>query len=113
VEATPLAADAAPRDASDVARRLAAQSPAAEGSPRNLVPVDEFLAAPPEVNQAALPQVQAAPRVVMQAVPFDPLAGPVKPRPAAKPKAVAARKPAQAPQKQADVPSLRVANEQY
>ena len=83
--------------------------------------MDEFLAPPPEVDQAALPQVQAAPRVVMQAVPFDPLAGPGKPRPAAKPKAVAARKPApqkqapqrQAPQRQADVPSLRVANEQY
>ena len=116
VEAAPLAADAPPRDASDVARRLANQSPVAEGAPRNLVPVDEFLAPPPEVDQAALPQVQAAPRVVMQAVPFDPLAGPVKPRPAAKPKAVATRKPApqkQAPQKQADVPSLRVANEQY
>ncbi len=102
----------APRDANDVARRLASQSPVAAGAPRALVPADQFLAAPPEVNQAAvvLPQQQAAERrVVMQAVPFDPLAGPVKPRPA--PKAVAARKAA--PVQQAEVPSLRIATEQY
>jgi Flp pilus assembly protein TadD len=107
----------APRDANDVARRLASQSPVggpvAVGAPRTLTPVDQFLAAPPEVNQAAvvLPQQQAAGRrVVMQAVPFDPLAGPVKPRPASKP--VAAAKKA-APVKQAQVPSLRIATEQY
>lgn len=106
--------DAGPRDASDVARRLASQSPVAEGAPRTLIPVEQFLAAPPEVNQAApLPPPPQAVRgrVVMQAVPFDPLAGPVKPRAAAKPKAVAAKKTT--PVKQAEVPSLRVANEQY
>jgi Flp pilus assembly protein TadD len=118
---TPIAANDAPRDvspseagprnASDIARRLASQSPVAAGAPRSLVPVDEFLAAPPEVNQAAIVLPQTAERrVVMQAVPFDPLAGPVKPRATAKPKAVAARP---APQKNAQVPSLRVANEQY
>jgi Flp pilus assembly protein TadD len=120
---TPGEAPGSPNNANEVSRRLASQSPvaapAASDAPRSLVPVDQFLAAPPEVNQAAvaLPQQQAAiplpplaeRRVVMQAVPFDPLAGPVKPRP--KPKAVAAK--TAAPVKQAEVPSLRVSNEQY
>ncbi|HJR57124.1 MAG TPA: tetratricopeptide repeat protein [Rhizomicrobium sp.] len=114
---SPVAANVAPRDANDVARRLASQTPvgapvAAAGAPRTLMPAGQFLAAPPEVNQAAvvLPQQRAAERrVVMQAVPFDPLAGPVKPRPA--PKAAVAKKAA--PVKQAEVPSLRIATEQY
>ena len=123
---TPAVANNAPRAlAGEVARQLASQSPvaapAASNAPRTLVPVDQFQAAPPEVSQAAvvLPQQQAAivmpplqeRRVVMQAVPFDPLAGPVKPRPTAKPKAVAAKK--SAPVQQAQVPSLRITNEQY
>jgi Flp pilus assembly protein TadD len=113
VETPAPPADTGPRDAGDVARRLASQPmPAAEGAPRSLVPAGQFQAAPPEANQAAvvLPQ-QAAQRVVMQAVPFDPLAGPVKTRPAPKPKAVAmARK---APEQKVEVPSLRIATEKY
>jgi hypothetical protein len=75
-----------------------------------LVPAEQFQAAPPQVNQAAI-VLPAERRVVMQAVPFDPLAGPVKPRPASKPKAVASAK--KAPEQNADVPSLRIANEKY
>ena len=45
----------------------------------------------------------------MQAVPFDPLAGPVKPKARPRATAAAAKKPVQ----QAQVPSLRVATENY
>jgi len=76
------------------------------------------VAANPELEQTALAvaeQTNGVPdrSVVMQAVPFDPLAGPVKARarPAAAKKTAA--KTAAKPVKQAQVPSLRVATEQY
>ena len=72
--------NAAPQNASDVSRLLASQSP-----------VDSATTAPRQLTQtaSAQPQAQAAPivpvGVVMQAVPYDPLAGPVvrlkKPQP--------------------------------
>ncbi len=71
------AAPAGPKNASDVSRLLASQNPVADTAPRPLVP--QMAALP------AQPDFQAPPGVVMQAVPYDPLAGPVvklkKPQP--------------------------------
>lgn len=95
-----------------------APRPVAQNTPRSIVPVaaaPTVVAANPELEQTALAvaeQTAGVPdrSVVMQAVPFDPLAGPVK----AKPRTAAiAKKPAAKPVKQAQVPSLRVATEQY
>ena len=121
-----------PQNAGDVARLLAGQDPvgAANGAPRPLAPQMAS-------NEPPLPPVasEVAPGVVMQAVPFDPYAGPVtlkKPKPKAavakaEPKTDApqkdakaeAPKPAAKPTKTAAapkpdvVPSLRVAADKY
>ncbi len=100
--------------ATDVALAVAARTAQADAAPRTLMqPQADPSSAELEMTALAVAE-QIAPqerRVVMQAVPFDPLAGPVKakPRPAAR--AMAAKKAA--PVKQAQVPSLRVANEAY
>jgi Flp pilus assembly protein TadD len=114
VENTAPNPNGAPRDASDISRRLAAQGPqVADAAPRALTPPVQDIPLPvqdiplPPVNQVPLSQAMAASGVVMQAVPFDPLAGPVKP----KPRAVAARKPA--PVQKAEIPALRVATGNY
>jgi hypothetical protein len=96
---------AGPRNAGDVARLLASQTPVANApassAPRPLVPQ----------VAAAQPMPQNASGVVMQAVPYDPYAGPVaQKKPAAKPKAVAK---AVAPAKPGVVPALRVAAGEY
>lgn len=120
--------NAAPRNAGDVARLLANQAPAgdADGAPRQLAP--QLAANEPPLPPAAS---EVAPGVVMQAVPFDPYAGPVtlkkpKPKPAvarAEPKTDAPQKDAKAetpkPTKTAAaakpnvVPALRVAADKY
>ena len=57
-------------------------APVAQAAPAAKAPaVDVASRAPtPIVTQAALPAVRSNPQVVMQPVPVDPLAGPVKPR---------------------------------
>lgn len=113
-----------PQSASDVARLLANQNPVANApasaAPRQLAPQ----------VAAAQPAPKANSGVVMQAVPYDPYAGPVAAKkPAPKPKAVAqadthkadaqkANAPADKPQKTASakpdaVPTLRVAADKY
>jgi Flp pilus assembly protein TadD len=113
-----------PQSASDVARLLANQNPVANApasaAPRQLAPQ----------VAAAQPAPQNNSGVVMQAVPYDPYAGPVAAKkPAPKPKAVAqadahkadapkANAPADKPQKTASarpdaVPTLRVAADKY
>ncbi|MBV9548394.1 MAG: tetratricopeptide repeat protein [Alphaproteobacteria bacterium] len=122
---------AAPQTAGDVARLLASQNPVANAAPRALVPqgAPQLAANEPPLPRAAL---EVAPGVVMQAVPYDPYAGPVTlKKPAPKPKAVAKAAPAKsdktdvadkseakpAAQKTAAnanvVPSLRVAADKY
>jgi Flp pilus assembly protein TadD len=99
-----------------------APPPVAQATPRVITPAPApapvAVAANPELEQTALAvaeQTNGVPdrTVVMQAVPFDPLAGPVKAK--ARPAAVrkTAAKTAAKPVKQAQVPSLRVATEQY
>jgi Flp pilus assembly protein TadD len=115
-------ANAAPQNANDVSRLLASQSPGASNAPRALA---QMAAVP------AQPISQAPSGVVMQAVPYDPFAGPVltlkKPRPKAVAKAAPAkddkadiaRADAPKPQKTAAatkpgvVPALRVAVDNY
>ena len=134
---TAVATDA-PQNANDVSRLLASQSPVqgANGAPRSLI---QMAAVPPQPE--ALPLLQAAQNmvasgVVMQAVPYDPFAGPVLTLKKPKPKAVAKAAPpkgdktdtakadgpkpdAAKPQKTAAaskpgiVPSLRVAVDNY
>lgn len=87
-------AEAPPPADTDAALAVALQGAQADAAPRALQP------------QSAPAAAQPARRVVMQAVPFDPLAGPVKPRARA---TAAAKKPVQ----QAQVPALRVAAEAY
>jgi Flp pilus assembly protein TadD len=123
--ALPRAANAngAPQNANDVARLLASQSPVADtatGAPRPLAP------------QLASAQSVAPAGVVMQAVPYDPFAGPVlalkKPKPRAVAKASAPKTDTATadsdkaegakPQKTAAaksnvVPSLRIAADNY
>jgi Flp pilus assembly protein TadD len=98
--------------ATDVALAVAARTAQADAAPRTLVqPQAAPSAAELEMTALAVAE-QTAPqerRVVMQAVPFDPLAGPVKAKPRPR---VAAAKKAQ-PTRQAEVPSLRVATESY
>lgn len=96
-----------------------APRPVAQNAPRSIVPTAASVIAANasvELEQTALAVAEQTPgvpdrSVVMQAVPFDPLAGPVKPKQAAR--KTAAAKPAAKPVKQAQVPSLRVATEQY
>jgi Flp pilus assembly protein TadD len=89
----------------------------AAAAPRALVPQQQNTApSPNELEQTALAvaeQTAGVPdrSVVMQAVPFDPLAGPVKPK--AKPRATVAAAKKAAPVQQAQIPSLRVATEKY
>jgi len=124
------ASDGAPRNAGDVARLLASQSPApsaATGAPRPLAP--QMAAAQPQQFEAQ-PITQAPAAVVMQAVPYDPYAGPVvtlkKPAPKPKavaraeaPKAEAAKDDAPKPERTAAaakpgvVPALRIAADKY
>ncbi len=114
-------AKAAPRPAPPipVVETPAPQRQIAAAAPRSLAPQPQpqrqAAVVNAELEQTALAvaeQTGGVPdrTVVMQAVPFDPLAGPVKPR--RKPRTVAAKK-AEQPVKQAQVPALRVANEQY
>jgi tetratricopeptide (TPR) repeat protein len=111
-----------PKSANDVARLLASQNPvgapAASGAPRQL-------AAASQTQSEAQPTAQAPAGVVMQAVPYDPYAGPVvtlkKPQPKkvlakAAPKtdiASAESKPTKTAAKADVVPSLRVAADKY
>ncbi len=108
---------ASPQNASDVARLLASQSPVANApatsAPRPLAP---------QVAAAQPPRPQAAPSgVVMQAVPYDPYAGPVaqkKPKTVAKADTHKADAPLPKPQQAAAakpgvVPALRVATGGY
>jgi hypothetical protein len=118
-----VASNGAPQSAGDVARLLASQSPvpAANGAPRALAP--QMAANQPHFE--AQPISQAPAGVVMQAVPYDPYAGPVvtlkKPQPKkvlakAAPKTDAASaeaKPTRTAAKADVVPSLRVASDKY
>jgi Flp pilus assembly protein TadD len=109
----PIATNAAPQNANDVARLLASQSPvagAATAAPRPLAP--QLASA-----QQPAPQNIVASGVVMQAVPYDPLAGPVltlkKPRPKTVAKANTP-KPQQTASAAPDaVPTLRIAADKY
>jgi len=122
------AAAGAPQNASDVSRLLASQNPVtggATGAPRALAP--QLASAQPQFEAqpiAQAPQAIVASGVVMQAVPYDPYAGPVvtlkKPKPRAVAKADAPKGDATeaTPQKTASakpdvVPSLRVAADKY
>ena len=116
-------ANAPPQNANDVSRLLAGQNPVtagATGAPRPLAP--QLASAQPRFE--AQPIAQAPSGVVMQAVPYDPYAGPVvtlkKPKPrtiarAAAPKSDAAdAKPQKTASAKPDVvPSLRVAADKY
>jgi Flp pilus assembly protein TadD len=123
------AENSAPRTAGDVARLLASQpAPVANAAPRALPSPQQ--SAPPipvvDTPPANLAHVEAQPiaqapiipsGVVMQAVPYDPYAGPVAKLHPPKPKAVAKSEPKPAPEKTADkpakVPALRMAADKY
>jgi Flp pilus assembly protein TadD len=117
VAAAPLPKPNGPQNAGDVARLLASQNPVANApatsAPRPLAP---------QVAAAQPPRPQAAPSgVVMQAVPYDPYAGPVarkKPKTVAQTDTHKADAPLPKPQQAAAakpgvVPALRVATGGY
>jgi Flp pilus assembly protein TadD len=98
-QSAPAPRPAAPQVAQG-APRVIAPAPVAQNAPRSVAPVAQTAprpVAPQPQQMAAAPVVPSG--VVMQAVPFDPYAGLVKPR-APSPKAVAAKTPA--PAKTAD-----------
>ncbi len=119
------AAAQGPQTAGDVSKLLASQNPVADAAPRPLTATPQMAAAQPATPAG----------VVMQAVPYDPYAGPVvklkKPQPkvaarnappksekteTAKADAPKTAAPAKAPQKSAradTVPTLRVAADKY
>ena len=97
IAAAPLPKPNGPQNAGDVARLLASQNPVANApatsAPRPLAP---------QVAAAQPPRPQAAPSgVVMQAVPYDPYAGPVARK---KPKTVAQTDTHKADTRKADAP---------